>query len=253
LRTGSKYSPFPEEMNRKLTSHLADFHFAPTERNRDNLLAEGISPNKIEVTGNTVIDALLWVREKLRTERHSFRELAGIDYDRRIILITGHRRESFGEGFINLCKALKEIADTNKHVLLVYPVHLNPNVRIPVHSMLRGLENVRLLEPLNYAPFIQLMDKCHFIITDSGGIQEEAPSMGKPVLVSRDTTERTESLEAGAARLVGTDTSRIIQEVNRLLNEPEHYEAMSRVVNPYGDGLACRRIIRRILNEICKR
>jgi UDP-N-acetylglucosamine 2-epimerase (non-hydrolysing) len=230
---------------------LADFHFAPTERNRDNLLAEGISPNKIEVTGNTVIDALLWVREKLRTERHSFRELAGIDYDRRIILITGHRRESFGEGFINLCKALKVIADTNKHVLLVYPVHLNPNVRTPVHRMLRGLENVRLLEPLNYAPFVQLMDKCHFIITDSGGIQEEAPSMGKPVLVSRDTTERTESLEAGAARLVGTDTGRIIQEVNRLLNEPEHYEAMSRVVNPYGDGLACRRIIRRILNELC--
>ena len=248
LRTGNKYSPFPEEINRKLTGVIADIHFAPTERNKKNLLSEGIPEENIIVTGNTVIDALLWVRQKIRSENKKYKELEEIDFSKRIILVTGHRRENFGEGFINLCDALKEIAENNREVEIVYPVHLNPNVKKPVYNLLSGIENIKLLEPLDYAPFVYLMDKCYFIISDSGGIQEEAPSLGKPVLVTRNTTERPEALDVGAVKLVGTDREMILNEANRLLWDSGYYNGMARVKNPYGDGKAAKAIVQTLIS-----
>jgi len=250
LRTENKYSPFPEEINRRLTTHIADIHFAPTEKSYQNLVAEGIPRNKIVVTGNTVIDSLLWVRERVRAGQKTFDELTNIDFSKKIILVTGHRRENFGQKFIDICAALKEIAIHNKDVELVYPVHLNPNVKEPVYSILSGIENIKLLEPMGYASFVYLMDQCFFIISDSGGIQEEAPSLGKPVLVTRNTTERPEAVEAGAVKLVGTDKSKIVSETTRLLNDCGHYEEMSIVKNPYGDGQASRRIVKSLINYI---
>jgi UDP-N-acetylglucosamine 2-epimerase (non-hydrolysing) len=243
LRTGSKYSPFPEEINRRLTSHIADIHFAPTQRNKKNLLSEGIAEKKIIITGNTVIDALLWVKQKIRTENKTYKEFENIDFSKRIILVTGHRRENFGEGFINLCAALRLIAERNEDVEIVYPVHLNPNVKEPVYELLSGIKNIKLLKPIDYEPFIYLMDRCHFIISDSGGIQEEAPSLGKPVLVTRDTTERPEALEAGAVKLVGTNKDKIILESERLLSDSASYQRMSKIQNPFGDGHASEKII----------
>ncbi len=241
LRTGDKYAPYPEEMNRRLTTALADVHFAPTDQNRDNLVREGVPEENIFITGNTVIDALLMVREKIRAEKKEFEVLRGID-KKKIILVTGHRRESFGQGFINLCGALKDIALNNPDVDIVYPVHLNPRVRKPVYSLLGDLGNVKLLEPLDYEPFIFLLDSSYLVITDSGGIQEEAPSLGKPVLVTRDKTERPEALAAGGVMLVGTSRERIVSETQKILDDPDVYGRMSVVQNPYGDGHACERI-----------
>lgn len=242
LRTENKYSPFPEEINRKLTGHIADIHFAPTDKSRANLLREGIKKENIIVTGNTVIDALLWVKGKIKTENRKYDELNNIDFSKKIILVTGHRRENFGAGFFNLCKALKEIAQANQDVEIVYPVHLNPNVKIPAYKILSKIDNIRLIKPLDYAPFVNLMDRCCFIISDSGGIQEEAPSLGKPVLVTRDTTERPEAVDVGAVKLVGTDKIRIVKESQRLLDDSDYYNSMAKVNNPYGDGLASHRI-----------
>lgn len=243
LRTGNKYSPFPEEINRKLTSAIADIHFAPTQKNKNNLLSEGISEERIVVTGNTVIDALLWVRERIRADRREYQELKDIDFKKKIILVTGHRRENFGIEFINICLALKEIAIKHSDCEIVYPVHLNPNVRKPVYSMLSGIKNIKLIEPLGYEPFVYLMDKAYFIISDSGGVQEEAPSLGKPVLVTRNTTERLEAVEVGTVELVGTDKENIISKSEKLLKDSEYYNQMSNIQNPYGDGHACERII----------
>lgn len=250
LRTGNIYSPWPEEANRKLTGALANLHFAPTERSRRNLINEGIDASQIDVTGNTVIDALLWVVEKLgRDDR--LRATAGaqfgwLDLQRRLILVTGHRRESFGGGFERMCKALAELARRYQDMQIVYPVHLNPNVREPVFRILKGINNVRLIEPLDYLPFVYLMSKAYLIITDSGGVQEEAPSLGKPVLVMRDSTERPEAVEAGTVRLVGTDPATIIGEAVRLLDDVQAYRCMSIAHNPYGDGKACQRIVERL-------
>ncbi len=249
LRTGNKHSPFPEEVNRVLTSHLADYHFAPTEWAKSNLIKEGIDPSRIEVTGNTVIDALLWVSDKLMKDNVHFEELSQVDFSKKIILVTGHRRENFGKGLKNVCKALKEIALNQSESELVYPVHLNPNVKGPVFDFLNEIPNIKLLPPLDYLPFVYLMNKCYLIISDSGGIQEEAPSLGKPVLVTRNTTERPEAIEAGTAILVGTDTKRIIEEVERLLNDEVAYSGISRKSNPYGDGKASQRIARVILER----
>jgi UDP-N-acetylglucosamine 2-epimerase (non-hydrolysing) len=243
LRTGNKFSPFPEEINRRLTSSLADYHFAPTSKARENLLREGVSPSIIYVTGNTVIDALFWAAEMLdgRTPA-DFPELKDLPARPRSILVTGHRRENFGEGFQNICRALKHLSEKNRDVQIIYPVHLNPNVQKPVHAILGGCPNVSLIAPLPYLPFVALMKACHLILTDSGGVQEEAPSLGKPVLVMRDTTERPEAVEAGTVHLVGTDYDCIVTETQRLLDDAEAYRRMSRAKNPYGDGLASRRI-----------
>lgn len=249
LRTWDKYAPYPEEMNRKLTTALSDIHFAPTAQNRDNLLAEGVSEEKIVITGNTVIDALLMVRDKIRKAGKAFVQLSGIDFNKRIILVTGHRRESFGQGFIDLCNALKDIAQSYPDVEIVYPVHLNPNVRKPVLSTLSGLENVKLLEPMDYEPFVSLLDRSFLVITDSGGIQEEAPSLGKPVLVTRDKTERPEALASGAVKLVGTSRERIVAEAGQILKDPLIYQKMSIIQNPYGDGHACERIINALVRH----
>jgi UDP-N-acetylglucosamine 2-epimerase (non-hydrolysing) len=251
LRTGDIYAPWPEEMNRRLTTAIAVLHFAPTETARANLLAEGVPEARIAVTGNTVIDALQWVVARLRADpeaaaRHQ-RQFGFLRPDRRLILVTGHRRENFGPGFERLCQALRDIA-MRGDVQIVYPVHLNPNVREPVQRILSEAPGVHLLEPLDYLPFVHLMDRSHFIITDSGGVQEEAPSLGKPVLVMRDTTERPEAVEAGTVKLVGTDRARIAGEAFRLLDSPEAYEAMARAHNPYGDGLAGERIKERLLH-----
>ena len=247
LRTGNLYSPWPEEANRKLTGALARLHFAPTPTSRDNLIAEGVAANNIIVTGNTVIDALLDVVHRLQTD-HQLREQAArptafLDPNRKLILVTGHRRESFGGGFERICQALVQIAREHPGVDIVYPVHLNPNVREPVNRLLNSIDNVYLIEPLDYLPFVHLMSRAHLILTDSGGIQEEAPSLGKPVLVMRDTTERPEAVTAGTVRLVGTDIDRIVNEINRLLDDEDAYRSMSRAHNPYGDGKACQRII----------
>ena len=248
LRTGNCYSPWPEELNRKVTSVIAHWHFAPTEQAKNNLLAENISEAAILVTGNTVIDALLQTqalceqtkqRDSLETR---FREL-GLDFNRRIILVTGHRRESFGEGFEQICEALKEISESCPDVDIVYPVHLNPNVREPVQRILSSSKNIRLIEPLDYLPFVYLMSKATLIITDSGGIQEEAPSLGKPVLVMRETTERPEAVEAGTVRLVGANRENIVTQTLLLLHDQQAYKRMSYAHNPYGDGLACQRIV----------
>ncbi len=249
LRTGNKQAPFPEEMNRRLTSAIADIHFAPTSASRENLLREGIATDTIHVTGNTVIDALLVVVEKLRNDKHIQAEFAQrfafLEPGRRLILVTGHRRENFGEGFQNICLALADVAAEHPDVQVLYPVHLNPNVRQPVNDILaaRGLANVHLIDPVDYLPFVYLMDRAHIIVTDSGGIQEEAPSLGKPVLVMRDTTERPEAVEAGTVKLVGTSRETIVAEVRRLLTDERAYAAMSRAHNPYGDGKATEKII----------
>jgi UDP-N-acetylglucosamine 2-epimerase (non-hydrolysing) len=247
LRTSNKYYPFPEEMNRRLTSAIADIHFAPTESSKKNLLEEGVSEKDIVVTGNTVIDALLWVREKVKQNKNGYDDLKGIDFGKRIIVATGHRRESFGRGLVNICNALKMIAIRNREVEIVYPVHLNPNVRKSVYTILGKVKNIRLMAPLSYEPFVYLMDKAYFIISDSGGIQEEAPSLGKPVLITRNITERPEALEAGATKLVGTNPRTISEEAGHLLNDEESYNRMSKIRNPYGDGRASERIIESIL------
>ncbi|QKJ89168.1 UDP-N-acetylglucosamine 2-epimerase [Paramixta manurensis] len=247
LRTGDLYSPWPEEANRKLTGHLATWHFAPTENARQNLVREGLSAERIFVTGNTVIDALLWVRDRVLSDEALYRSLAArypfLDENKKMILVTGHRRESFGGGFERICSALAEIARTHPEVQIVYPVHLNPNVSEPVNRILRDIENIVLIEPQEYLPFVYLMHKSWLILTDSGGIQEEAPSLGKPVLVMRETTERPEAIDAGTVRLVGTDIAKIVSEVTRLLDDEAAWHAMSHAHNPYGDGHACAQVL----------
>lgn len=243
LRTGCRYSPFPEEINRRLTSHMADWHFAPTDRARRNLLAEGIDPARVFLTGNTIVDALLTMRERVAGREFHWGPLSSDALgDRRVVTITGHRRENFGEGFRAICGAVRRLAERFADVEFVYPVHLNPNVRGPVSEMLGALSNVHLIEPLGYLPFIALMERSALILSDSGGIQEEAPSLGKPVLVMRDTTERPEAIEAGVAKLVGCDEKRIVEETARLLTDPGAYAAMTRAENPFGDGTAARKI-----------
>lgn len=246
LRTGNLLSPWPEEANRKLTGALTALHFAPTQRARRNLLAEGLSDEAIVVTGNTVIDALLHVRERLASDAvlrdEAQRVLPALDANRRLVLVTGHRRESFGDGFERICTALAQLAHAYPDIDIVYPVHLNPSVREPVNRLLTGIANVHLIEPLDYLPFVSLMDRATLILTDSGGIQEEAPSLRKPVLVMRDTTERQEAVDAGVVQLVGTDVRTIVDSVSCLLEDSATYAAMSRGDNPYGDGHACDRI-----------
>jgi UDP-N-acetylglucosamine 2-epimerase (non-hydrolysing) len=245
LRTFDTSAPWPEEMNRRIAGVVADLHFAPTARARQNLLQEGVADSSIHVTGNTVIDALQDVARRLREDAGLRRGLdAGFDFldsGKRLVLVTGHRRESFGHGFDNICRALADIA-ARGDVQVVYPVHLNPKVQGPVRRILAGATGVTLLEPLDYLPFVYLMDRSTLVITDSGGVQEEAPSLGKPVLVMRDVTERPEAVEAGTVRLVGTDRARIVSEANRLLDDTAAYETMSRAHNPYGDGMAASRI-----------
>ena len=245
LRTGDKYSPWPEEMNRHLAGALADVHFSPTEKARENLLHEGIAPESIHVTGNTVIDALLTVEERIRSDAdlrgRLERHFPFLDPQKYLVLVTGHRRENFGSGLENICQAIATLARRDD-VQVVYPVHLNPHVQEPVRRILSDLSNVFLLKPQDYLSFVYLMHRCTLVLTDSGGIQEEAPSLGKPVLVMRDTTERPEALEAGTALLVGTDRARIVREVSRLLDAPEAYRTMAEAHNPYGDGTAARRI-----------
>ena len=245
LRTHNKYSPWPEEMNRHLVGAITDIHFAPTEKACANLLCEGVKKDAIHITGNTVIDALLDVVDRVRTDvalqaRFSA-QFDFLDPAKRLVLVTGHRRENFGAGFECICTALRDIA-ARGDVQIVYPVHLNPNVQGPVRRILSDVPDVYLIEPLDYLPFVYLMDRSTLLLTDSGGIQEEAPSLGKPVLVMRDTTERPEAVHAGTVKLVGTDRTTIVQETNRLLDDPAAYEAMARAYNPYGDGQATRRI-----------
>ena len=251
LRTGDIYSPWPEEANRQLTTQITAYHFAPTSTSMNNLLKENVKEQNIIVTGNTVIDALFLALNKIKSNKQLEAEildhLATLGYQfndgKRIILVTGHRRENHGQGFINICEALKAIAINNPDIDIVYPVHLNPNVQKPVKELLSEVKNVHLIEPLQYETFLYLMNKSYFIITDSGGVQEEAPSLGKPVLVMRDTTERPEALEAGTVKLVGTDEETIIKEAQLLLDSHEEYTKMSKAHNPYGDGNACERII----------
>lgn len=246
LRTGNLYSPWPEEGNRRLTGALAQLHFAPTEQSRSNLLREGVASDRIVVTGNTVIDALLEVNRTFDVDTRTAQQMAAmfpfLRDDRRMVLITGHRRENFGDGFERICAAIRQLSGEFPEDLFVYPVHLNPNVREPVERLLRGLSNVHLIEPLDYLPFVYLMRRSHLLLTDSGGIQEEAPSLGKPVLVMRDTTERPEAIAAGTVRLVGTAVSDIVDGVRSLLRDAAAYDRMSYAHNPYGDGRACRRI-----------
>lgn len=250
LRTFNKKSPFPEEINRTITGHIADYHFAPTQTSYDNLLREGIKKESILITGNTVIDALFESVTKVDTiEDSEINNLkSDIDFTKRIILVTGHRRENHGQGFINICNALKRIGESVDNVQIIYPVHLNPKVQKPVYDILGKLDNVKLIAPLAYPAFVWLMSKCELVITDSGGVQEEAPSLGKPVLVMRDTTERPEAVDAGTVILVGTDQERIVHETLDLLNNPERYLSMSKLHNPYGDGNASKRIVEFIQN-----
>ena len=250
LRTNNKWSPFPEEMNRQVTGRIADYHFAPTEQAKQNLLKENVPESTILVTGNTVIDALLESASRVENlENPEIEKLKTIiDPSKKIILVTGHRRENHGQGFIAICEALKEIAQLNPDVQIIYPVHLNPNVMKPVYEILSGIENILLIEPLAYPAFVWLMNQSYLIITDSGGVQEEAPSLGKPVLVMRDTTERPEAVDAGTVILVGTDKEKIIYECSTLLNNKERYSQMSALHNPYGDGKACERIVNHIKN-----
>jgi len=253
LRTGDLYSPWPEEANRTLTGRLATFHFAPTETSRQNLLRENIAKKHIFVTGNTVVDALISVRDRVMADDKLRGSLAAqyplLDSSKKLILVTGHRRESFGAGFEQICKALADIAAQNQDVQIVYPVHMNPNVLEPVKRILGHVDNVILIEPQEYLPFVWLMNHAWLILTDSGGIQEEAPSLGKPVLVMRDTTERPEAVSAGTVRLVGTNSERIVHEVMNLLHNEDEYQAMSRAHNPYGDGQACERILHALKNN----
>ena len=259
LRTHNIYSPWPEEMNRQITGRIATYHFAPTPLSKQNLLSEGVNEDTITVTGNTVIDALYMVVNKMKQDKHLGEELkdiltsAGYDVDRlkggkKLVLITGHRRENFGDGFINMCTAIKDLTQKYPDVDFVYPMHLNPNVRKPIHEVfgedLSNLGNMFFIEPLEYLSFVYLMEKSTIVLTDSGGIQEEAPGLGKPVLVMRDTTERPEALEAGTVKLVGTNYNKIVEEVSALLDNREYYNQMSQAVNPYGDGLACGRIVK---------
>ena len=251
LRTNDLYSPFPEEANRQITGVLADFHFAPTQSARQNLIKENKNPNSIIVTGNTVIDALLLMIDKIEKNvnlRYEITSILRLKYsnfgsERKFILVTGHRRENFGDGFLNICDALKNIAQNNPEIDIVYPVHLNPNVQKPVKEILSNLSNVYLIDPLEYEKFVYLMSKSFFIITDSGGIQEEAPSLGKPVLVTRDTTERPEALQSGTVKLVGTNKNIIIKEAQNLILQKDEFEKMSKANNPYGDGKASERIV----------
>lgn len=253
LRTGDLYSPWPEEANRTLTGHLATFHFTPTETSRLNLLRENLPEPRIFVTGNTVIDALLWVRDRVLMNADLNAQLAArypfLNADKKLILVTGHRRESFGGGFERICSALAQIARQHPQVQIVYPVHLNPNVSEPVNRILSGIENIVLIEPQEYLPFVWLMNRAWLILTDSGGIQEEAPSLGKPVLVMRDTTERPEAVDAGTVKLVGTDVNKIVAELTDLLNNESAWQAMSHAHNPYGDGQACGRILQALKNN----
>lgn len=254
LRTGNIYSPWPEEANRKLTSALTRLHFAPTEQAQGNLLKEAIPADVIHVTGNTVIDALLWVKAKLETDNTVSQSLCKkfsfLRNDARLVLITGHRRENFGDGFEHICTAIRGLALNFPDVDFLYPVHLNPNVLEPVNRILHNVPNVHLIEPQDYLPFIYLMTRATLILTDSGGIQEEAPSLGKPVLVMRDTTERPEALSAGTVKLVGTDPAVITEAVTKLLTNREEYNRMSFAHNPYGDGKACERIVTIIKNDL---
>lgn len=261
LRTHNILSPWPEEMNRQITGRIASYHFAPTALSRQNLLQENVDDANITVTGNTVIDALYWVVDRIKNDRSLDAELeevlrhAGYDVNRLadgrpLVLITGHRRENFGDGFINMCTAIKQLTERYPNVDFVYPMHLNPNVRRPIHEVfgddLSNLGNMHFIEPLEYLSFVYLMEKSTIVLTDSGGIQEEAPGLGKPVLVMRDTTERPEALEAGTVKLVGTDREKIFNEVSTLLDDAAAYTRMSQAVNPYGDGLACSRIVERL-------
>lgn len=261
LRTHNIYSPWPEEMNRQITGRIATYNFAPTPLSKENLLKENVSENSIIVTGNTVIDALYWVVSKIKSSEKISEELktvlknSGYDTDRlsngkKLILITGHRRENFGDGFINMCTAIKDLTQKFSDVDFVYPMHLNPNVRKPIHEVfgedLSGLKNMFFIEPLEYLSFVYLMEKSNIVLTDSGGIQEEAPGLGKPVLVMRDTTERPEAVTAGTVKLVGTDYNAIVNNVSELLENSSAYEKMSKAVNPYGDGKACQRIVERL-------
>lgn len=261
LRTYNIYSPWPEEMNRQITGRIATYHFAPTVLSRENLLKESVSEDKIIVTGNTVIDALYWVVNKIKSDEMLSSELAeqlrksGYDTNRlengkKLVLITGHRRENFGDGFIHMCTAIKDLTQQYPNVDFVYPMHLNPNVRKPIHEVfgedLSHLGNMFFIEPLEYLSFVYLMEKSTIVLTDSGGIQEEAPGLGKPVLVMRDTTERPEALSAGTVKLVGTDYDKIVHEVSMLLSNSNAYEQMSQAINPYGDGLACSRIVNKL-------
>lgn len=258
LRTYDIYSPWPEEMNRQITSRIATYHFAPTALSKNNLLNEGVNGNSIYVTGNTVIDALYWVINRIKSSEDLKQSLSSViqsnGYEvsrliggRKMVLITGHRRENFGDGFFSLCKAIKTLAENYPDVDFIYPMHLNPNVRKPIREVfgeyLSELRNMFFIEPLEYLSFVYLMEKSTIVLSDSGGIQEEAPGLGKPVLVMRDTTERPEALEAGTVKLVGTDYDKIISEVSALLDNSQYYDKMSKAVNPYGDGLACERIV----------
>lgn len=244
LRTHNKRSPFPEEINRQISGRIADYHFAPTEQSKNNLLAENILENTILVTGNTVIDALLESSNRINTIENNEIEFLKtvVDSTKKLVLVTGHRRENHGQGFINICEALKEIASAHKDVQIIYPVHLNPMVQKPVHDILSDIDNVKLIDPLAYPAFVWLMNQSFMIITDSGGVQEEAPSLGKPVLVMRDTTERPEAVDAGTVILVGTDKNKIITEATSLLNDKQRYQSMSELHNPYGDGKASAKI-----------
>lgn len=256
LRTGNIYSPWPEEMNRLITGRIATYNFAPTPLSRQNLLKENVDDSKITVTGNTVIDALHWVvnkissnadlAESLKQEMLSFGyDVSRLERGRRLVLITGHRRENFGEGFLNICHSIKHLSEKYPDVDFVYPVHLNPNVRKPVFDILASIENIFLIEPLSYLPFVYMMEKSHLLLTDSGGVQEEAPGLGKPVLVMRNTTERPEAVDAGTVILVGTDKDKIINGVSDLLeNKNGLYDRMAHAVNPYGDGKACGRVVK---------
>lgn len=252
LRTGDIYSPWPEEINRTLTGALTKLHFAPTVKAQNNLLAENTDPASVFVTGNTVIDALVQVVDKIATDQvlrqKMQQKFAFLDESKKLILVTGHRRESFGGGFENICKALSKLAE-QPDVQILYPVHLNPNVQEPVNRLLKGIDNIYLIEPQDYLPFVYLMSRAYIILTDSGGVQEEAPSLGKPVLVMRDTTERPEAVEAGTVRLVGTDYDKIVASATELLANQQAYEKMSFAHNPYGDGKACQRIADIILTK----
>ena len=265
LRTHNIYSPWPEEMNRLLTGRLATYHFSPTPLSRNNLIKESVDDRNIIITGNTVIDALYWVVDKIKNNKELDNELedilskAGYDVNRlnngkKLVLITGHRRENFGDGFINMCTAIKDLTVKYPDLDFVYPMHLNPNVRKPIHEVfgenLSGLKNMFFIETLEYLSFVYLMEKSSIVLTDSGGIQEEAPGLGKPVLVMRDTTERPEALDAGTVKLVGTDYNKIVNEVSSLIDDKAAYEKMSKAVNPYGDGLACGRIVNALLYRI---
>lgn len=263
LRTHNIYSPWPEEMNRQITGRLATYHFAPTPLSKKNLLVENVKPEQIVITGNTVIDALYMVVSKIKRDdaldaelenmlKQSGYDVTRLSNERKLVLITGHRRENFGDGFISICKAIKTLTEKYPNVDFVYPMHLNPNVRKPIHEVfgeeLLGLNNMFFIEPLEYLSFVYLMEKSTIVLTDSGGIQEEAPGLGKPVLVMRDTTERPEALEAGTVKLVGTMYDKIVEEVSALIENREYYDKMSKAVNPYGDGKACGRIVNEFIN-----